>query len=71
MGGGHAMGRPVGDTGEGQTMTRTITFASVCSIALYVALFVYVGAWPLVVVGAFAVLVVVAAVAGLRWEGAP
>lgn len=52
-------------------MNLAITITSICSIALYVALFVYVGAWPLVMVGAFAVLVIVAAVAGLRWEGSP
>lgn len=52
-------------------MTAAISTASVLSIALYVALFVYVGAWPLVVTGAFATLVVVCGVAWAKWDGAP
>lgn len=52
-------------------MTAAISIASVLSIAIYVAVFVCVGAWPLVVIGAFGVLVFVAALGGLRWDGAP
>lgn len=52
-------------------MTRAITFASACSIAFYVTLFVLVGAWPLVVVGVFAVMVLFAAVGGLTYGGRP
>lgn len=48
-----------------------ISAYSVLAIALYVALFVYVGAWPLVVTGAFAVLVVACGVAWAKWDGKP
>ncbi len=52
-------------------MTLAITIAAICSIALYIALFVLVGAWPLVVVGTFAVLAIAAAVGGLTYGGRP
>jgi hypothetical protein len=34
-------------------------------------LYLCVGAWPIVAVGAFGVLLVAAALGGLRWDGAP
>lgn len=52
-------------------MTLAITIASICSIAIYVVLFVLVGAWPLVAIGVFAVMVLFAAVGGLAYGGRP
>lgn len=48
-----------------------ISIASVLSLTLYVALYLCVGAWPIVAVGAFATLLVFAAIGGLRYGGSP
>lgn len=51
--------------------TPWISAYSVVAIALYVALYVHAGAWPFVVTGAFATLVVVCGVAWAKWDGKP
>jgi uncharacterized membrane protein len=52
-------------------MTAAISIASVLSLAIYVVLYLCVGAWPIVAVLGFGVLLFAAALGGLRWDGAP
>jgi uncharacterized membrane protein len=52
-------------------MTIAISIASVLSLTLYVVLYLCVGAWPIVAVLGFGVLVTSAAIGSLRYDGAP
>ena len=48
-----------------------ISIASVLSLTIYVVLYLCVGAWPIVAVLGFGVLLFAAALGGLRYEGGP
>jgi hypothetical protein len=49
----------------------TVSVASVLSLTIYVVLYLCVGAWPIVAVLGFGVLLFAAALGSLRYDGAP